>query len=77
VRIEVSLLATFAAYAPPGSGTVRMEAPEGSTPEDLARALGIPESMARIVLVNGRDAEPGWPLVPGDVVTLFPPLAGG
>lgn len=33
--------------------------------------------MPRIVLVNGHDAVEEHPLHPEDVITAFPPLAGG
>jgi molybdopterin converting factor small subunit len=48
------------------------------TAEALVRTLGIPDDLPRMVLVNGLDADPeGTPLRDGDVVTVFPPLAGG
>lgn len=54
-----------------------IDVPEGSTVDDLARRLGIPADMARVVLVNGHDAEPGRTLVADDAVSIFPPLMGG
>ena len=45
--------------------------------DDVARRLGIPDSLARVVLVNGRDVEPGYRLAANDVITIFPPLIGG
>jgi molybdopterin converting factor small subunit len=79
VTIEVRLFAIFASYLPPGSGggTAMIEMPQGSTVDDVAAHLGIPSSLPRIALVNGQDADPGRRLSPGDIVTLFPPLAGG
>lgn len=79
MRIEVRLFATFASYLPPGSGggTAMIELPQGSTVDDVAAHLGIPAGLPRIALVNGQDADPGRRLSPGDIVTLFPPLAGG
>jgi molybdopterin converting factor small subunit len=79
VTVEVQLFATLSRYLPPGSehGTAMVEIPEGATVEDLVRVLGIPDAMATVALVNGREAVSGAPLTPADVVTLFPPLAGG
>jgi molybdopterin converting factor small subunit len=79
VRIEVELFATLAAYLPTGAtgGPAVVDIPEQSTVDDLCRALGIPASLASIVLVNGHDAGADRTLADGDVVTLFPPLAGG
>ena len=54
-----------------------LDVPDGGTVADVARRLGIPADLARVVLVNGRDAAPEQPLTPGDIVAIFPPLAGG
>ena len=79
MRIEVRLFATFGSYLPPGSGggTAMIEVPQGSTVDDVATHLGIPSDLARIILINGQDADHTRRLNPGDIVTLFPPLAGG
>jgi molybdopterin synthase sulfur carrier subunit len=80
VKIEVQLFATFAAFLPPeaqAAGTAIVEVAEGSTTDDVAAALGIPLTIARVTLVNGHETGQGQPLAPGDVITLFPPLAGG
>jgi molybdopterin converting factor small subunit len=79
VRIEVRLFATLASYLPPsgGGGSAMIEVPQGSTVADVASRLGIPSGLQRIALVNGHDAGPDHRLTAGDVVTLFPPLAGG
>src|SRR5256712_259433 len=79
LKVEVRLFAAFLAYlpAPAPQGAVTLDVPEASTVDDIARRLGIPADLARVVLVNGQDAPPGRPLTGGDVVTIFPPLAGG
>ena len=79
MRIEVRLFANLAAFLPPHGrdGVAEFEIPDGSTVADVTRQLGIPPDLARVVLVNGRDAGSEAPLAPRDVVTLFPPLAGG
>jgi len=79
VRVEVRLFATLARYLPKPSQTDSgpLEVAEGSTVGDLAAALGIPPDLSRITLVNDVEAEESRRLNPGDVVTLFPPLAGG
>jgi molybdopterin converting factor small subunit len=80
VKIEVQLFATFAAFLPleaQPAGTAIVEVSEGSTTDDVAAVLGIPLTIARATLVNGQEAGYDQPLVAGDVVTLFPPLAGG
>jgi len=79
VKVAVQLFATLAAFLPPQGrdGSAQLEIPEGSTVVDLARRLGIPPDLARVVLVNGHDVGPEAPLAAQDIVTIFPPLAGG
>lgn len=79
MNVEVQLFATLAQFLPPqsDSGRAVLDVPDGSTVGDVAGALGIPAAMPRIALVNGEDADDDLRLAPGDVVTLFPPLAGG
>jgi len=79
VRIEVRLFATLAPFLPPDGrdGAAILEIPEGSTVHDVVRRLGIPSDFERVMLLNGGDSAPDVPLHPGDVVTIFPPLAGG
>jgi hypothetical protein len=79
VRVEVRLFATLERFLPPGSrdGVAVVDVPEGSSPADVARRLGIPPGFERVLLVNGRETSPERTLAPGDVLALYPPLAGG
>jgi len=79
VRIEVRLFATLARYFPKGTeaGSAYLDVPAGSSVGDAADALGIPADLSRTILVNDQDADENRRLVEGDIVTLFPPLAGG
>ena len=79
MKVEVRLFATLASYLPPGGrdGAAVVDVSEGATPRELARLLGIPTDLERVVLVNGTDASADRPLRDRDVITLFPPLAGG
>jgi len=79
LRAEVRLFATLAAFLPADGrdGTAELDVPEGSTVTDVAARLGIPHDLARVVLVNGRDVGAEARLTARDVVTIFPPLAGG
>ncbi len=45
--------------------------------DSVLRRLGIPADLTRVVLVNGKDADPGRRLAAGDTVAIFPPLMGG
>ncbi|MGH7303220.1 MAG: MoaD/ThiS family protein [Candidatus Rokuibacteriota bacterium] len=79
MRVEVRLFATLAQFLPSDGrdGATLLEIPDGSTVTEVTRRLGIPPDLARVVLVNGRDAGAEAPLTARDVVTIFPPLAGG
>lgn len=79
MTVGVRLFATLARYLPRDhqGDSALLDVAEGSTVGDVAVALGIPADLSRIVLVNDEDAEEGRTLRAGDVVTLFPPLAGG
>jgi molybdopterin converting factor small subunit len=80
VEIEVHLFATLATYLPAGAtdGTASLRVVGPTTAGQLVRSLGIPDDLPRMVLINGRDAlAEETPLRDGDVVSVFPPLAGG
>ena len=79
MKIEVRLFATLAGYLPDeGDGqSATLEFADGSRVRDVVRSLRIPEDMPFLTMVNGRDAALDQPLAEGDVLSLFPPLAGG
>jgi molybdopterin converting factor small subunit len=79
VTVEVRLFATLAQFLPPGSknGLGRLDVPDGTTLGDLPARLGIPPALERVCLLNGAEAGPERRLAPGDVIDMFPPLAGG
>jgi molybdopterin converting factor small subunit len=79
VRIQVELFATLGPYrrAFPAEASPLVDVPPGATADDVAALLGIPPDLPRITLVNGQDAVCGQSLREGDVVSMFPPLAGG
>lgn len=79
MKVEVQLFATLAAFLPATSrdGAAIIDVPDGSTVHDLLRRLGVPPDFDRVALINGHEAEPDSPLHPDDVLTVFPPLAGG
>jgi molybdopterin converting factor small subunit len=79
VEVAVRLFANLADFGPrgAGAGAARVALPVGATVGDLLRRLRIPEEVPRILLVNGRDADPTTELGPGDAVDVLPPLVGG
>ena len=79
MNLEVRLFATLGPYLPEGAqgdGAI-MAFPAGTTVDDVVRALGIPSHLPFMTVVNGHEVEPERVLAEGDVVAMFPPLAGG
>ncbi len=79
MRVAVHLTATLRAYLPPGTrgDSVVLDLPDGTTVDQVVHSLRIPPSMERLTVVNGLDATPDQRLAEGDVLSVFPPLAGG
>ena len=79
MRVEVELFATLAAYLPAGTtgDSVTLDLPDGTTVAEVIRSLAIPIRLECLTVVNGRDAPSEHRLADGDVLSLFPPLAGG
>ncbi len=79
MKIEVKLFATLSRYLPvaSNSNSATVQVPDGCTVGQLVSSLGIPGETPAIVLVNGCDASRAQFLRDGDVLAMFPPLAGG
>lgn len=54
-----------------------LDVPDGATVDQVVHSLRIPRELERLTVVNGRDAVSGQQLSEGDVLSVFPPLAGG
>jgi molybdopterin converting factor small subunit len=79
MKIQVALYATLSQYLPPGAQNRKaaIEIRDGATVRDLLDQLGIPQDLPNILLVNGRQSSEETALKDGEVVSVFPPLAGG
>ena len=79
MKVAVHLTATLRAYLPPGTrgDSVVLDVPDGTTVHQVVHSFRIPPELDRLTVVNGRDAAPDHRLCEGDVLSLFPPLAGG
>ncbi|HET8578352.1 MAG TPA: MoaD/ThiS family protein [Methylomirabilota bacterium] len=77
--MEVCLTATLAVYLPPGTrgDSAVLDVPPGVTVADVMRLLKVPPELETLTVVNGRDASPEQTLAEGDILSVFPPLAGG
>jgi sulfur-carrier protein len=79
VNIEVRLFANFRDYLPTGSNSFGViKSIEGQmTIKELVREMGLPENSPKVIIVNGLHANLDYLLNEGDVISIFPPLAGG
>ena len=79
MKVEVRMFANLAKLLPPGSQNKRttMTIKKGMTVDDLMNRLKIPEKVTNIVMVNGVQGDRDAELKEGDVVSVFPPIAGG
>ncbi len=79
MKVRLKLFATFRRYLPPGTqgSACAVEVLDGTQVSDLLSQFDMPEKEPLMILVNGRDAGPNRLLQDGDVVAVFPTLAGG
>lgn len=79
MKIEVKLFASLRKYLPAEArdDTVTVDVPEGATVAEIVSRLGIPNEHARMAVSGGKQVEILTPLIDGQQVSLFPPLAGG
>ncbi len=79
MKIEVKLFANFRDYLPEGSDRfsckVTVNGSERVT--DILRNLGIPTDHPKIILINGIHGKEEDLLKDGDILSIFPPVAGG
>ena len=79
MEIEVKLFGTLRDYLPRGSGQFSCEVEVNSTGtvKDVMEKLEIPAEIPKIILVNGVHSHFDRILKLGDVLSIFPPIAGG
>ena len=77
--IEVKLFATLRDYLPKGSSrfSCKMEVDGRTRIQDVLLKLKIPDEIPKIILVNGIHGKLEQVLKEGDVMSVFPPVAGG
>lgn len=78
----IELYASLMKLLPPGKERFRREikADEGTSVQDVIDRFNIPAEQAHIVLVNGKfvcDERDKHILEEGDVLSIWPPVAGG
>ena len=79
MEIEVKLFATLRDYLPKGSGrfSCKIEVDGSTRVQDILSRLKIPEEIPKIILINGVHGKKEQVLKEGDVLSIFPPVAGG
>ena len=84
MQITFKLFATLTDYLPPEarrSNQLTLEVSPESTISQIIEPFGLPPKMVHLVLVNGRYIDPEkrltTSLADGDVLAIWPPIAGG
>jgi molybdopterin converting factor small subunit len=79
VEIEVRLFATFRDYLPSGSESFsfKRSLPREMEVSRIAEELKLPDNIPKIFVVNGNVVTGGYVPRDGDVLSIFPPVAGG
>ena len=74
MNVTVRLFASLRQFGPDEQANAF---PEGTTIDDVVRALRIPGTIRLLRIVNGRHRPADHVLMDGDELALFPPIAGG
>ena len=84
MRITFKLYASLTEYLPAEARTgnrVPLDVAEGTTIAQVIEPFGLPQKLVHLVLVNGVYVEPAERLTrvlnEGDVLAIWPPIAGG
>jgi sulfur carrier protein ThiS len=84
MRITFKLYASLTEYLPPERGTgnqVTLDVPAGATIAAVVAPFNLPMKLVHLVLINGvfvpPEARATRELVEGDVLAIWPPIAGG
>ncbi len=77
MQVHVDTYANLRQYSPTGYGRFDLTLASDATVKSIYMAIGIPETVKTVALVNGRHATEITRLKAGDKITLFPPMEGG
>lgn len=84
MHITLKLFASLTDYLPPEArytNILQLEVAPDATISQIIEPFGLPPKMVHLVLINGRYIEPDkrltQTLVEGDVLAIWPPIAGG
>ncbi len=77
MKLKIELQSYLDQYAPGIDPTFDYEMPDDATVGDLVQRLGIPETLATVIVVANAASGLDRVLSDGDRVTFLPPIAGG
>ncbi|MCE1237333.1 MAG: hypothetical protein LWW93_13365 [Hyphomicrobiales bacterium] len=83
IEVTLKLFAMLERWLPEGArrNEIRLSVPAGATPADIVVALGLPEALCAIVLIDGAFVPPDQrahrALAPNEALSIWPPIAGG
>jgi len=84
MQVTLKLYATLTDYLPPAAraeNLVRLDVEDGATIASAIAPFHLPPRLTHLVLVNGhfvpREERGSRPLREGDVLAIWPPIAGG
>ncbi len=84
MKITFKLFATLTDYLPPDArraNQVELDIAPDTPIAKVYEPFGLPDKMVHLVLLNGRyiapEARASTTLVEGDVLAIWPPIAGG
>lgn len=84
MQITFKLFASLTDYLPPEvrrSNLMPLDVADGATIHQVIAPFGLPDKLVHLVLVNGSYIAPedraSKVLVEGDVLAIWPPIAGG
>lgn len=84
MQITFKLYASLAEYLPADrrrGNELALDVAEGATIDEVVAPFRLPPKLVHLVLVNGTYVAPadraGRVLQPGDVLAIWPPIAGG
>ena len=83
MNITLKLFATLGDYLPPGARFNQIDLPvqQGATVSEVLAPFNLPPKLVHLVLINGAFVPPEMrahkALQEGDVLAIWPPIAGG
>ena len=77
IKIKVRLYGGLQPTGTESGKKISVELPEGATMRNLIELLKIPRNLTFLFIVNNLEKEIDVELKGGDIIDIFPPLAGG